>query len=1032
VRLHRLTLSAFGPFAGEVDLDLDEVSAAGLFLIHGATGAGKTSLLDAICFALFADVPGSRAGTRGLRSDHAPRDAVPRVVLEFTASGRRFRIERSPEFLRPKKRGEGETRAPARVTLHEQVGGTWVGKDNRPDDVAAVVREVLGLGLSQFSKVVMLPQGEFAAFLRASAEERRQVLERLFDVQRFTDVEEWLAEQRRLVAAQADDLRRDVASDLDRLGDLLLDLTGEHAPPLQAEVGDPGAIPGAVDEVVLALSDLVTSRMAAGDAAMTAEKSALRLHAEGQRLAGLQERGRSAREALTELEAGAPQREEAGRRLELARRAAPVAGHLSALRRAQATAQAVRHRCSTTLSVLDDLGLAARETLLAELHRHDEGIRDAARMHKERQATTAELARLHAEVDEARRAAQALTSHHQAAQDSVEQARRAVARCEHAVAELEGATGRAREARRLHQTQVEHDAAAVQIARLGEQHTALRTVEQDAREHVLRLREARLSGMAAELAGRLSRGDPCPVCGSVDHPRPATGADAVDPAEVTAAEQTWEKAAGELEEVALRRAAAEAAQEARRAALGAATEGKDRAADLRAASADLQRVQRAADGLPTALEQLEEAQAALAGVAALDAQLRNELATATATLSAADLAAAHDDAALKALLSSHAAGCPCAQSEALPAHLAPDLDAGGDRVAEATDAPAGAASPPTAERRHREAVAAAVAWTATKEELERQTSSLAETEAAASEALSGAGFATTEEAAAAMLDTAALEALEHACRSHDEARIAFEATLADPEVAEAERLPRPDLEAFEAALADAQSQHLAARSAQAVAERTLAAVTRLRDRIATRCAAYAPVLDRCALLRELADTVGGTGPNNARRMRLSSFVLAARLENVARLANERLAIMGEGRYRLQHSDELAAKGARSGLGLEVLDMWTGQARSTSTLSGGEAFMASLALALGLADAVREEAGGFDLQTLFIDEGFGTLDDDSLEQVLAVVDELREGGRAVGVVSHVPELRSRISSQVLVRKTASGSSVMVTTGRGAAA
>jgi exonuclease SbcC len=180
-------------------------------------------------------------------------------------------------------------------------------------------------------------------------------------------------------------------------------------------------------------------------------------------------------------------------------------------------------------------------------------------------------------------------------------------------------------------------------------------------------------------------------------------------------------------------------------------------------------------------------------------------------------------------------------------------------------------------------------------------------------------------------------------------------------------------------------------------------------------------------VRDLADTFAGTGGNNALRMRLSSFVLAARLERVADLANERLALMGEGRYRLQHSDGLAARGARSGLGLRVLDLWTGQTRDTATLSGGEAFMASLALALGLADAVREESGGFDLQTLFVDEGFGTLDDESLEQVMAVLDALREGGRAVGVVSHVAELRSRIPCQITVDKTESGSTVHVAGG-----
>ena len=160
-------------------------------------------------------------------------------------------------------------------------------------------------------------------------------------------------------------------------------------------------------------------------------------------------------------------------------------------------------------------------------------------------------------------------------------------------------------------------------------------------------------------------------------------------------------------------------------------------------------------------------------------------------------------------------------------------------------------------------------------------------------------------------------------------------------------------------------------------------------------------------------------------MRLSSFVLAARLEKVVALANERLQQMDSGRYLLEHSDARAGRG-RSGLGLHVLDQWTGRSRETSTLSGGESFMVSLALALGLADTVREESGGFDLGTLFIDEGFGSLDEDSLEHVLGVLDGLREGGRAVGVVSHVPELRSRITHQIVVKKTTSGSHVEVET------
>ena len=207
--------------------------------------------------------------------------------------------------------------------------------------------------------------------------------------------------------------------------------------------------------------------------------------------------------------------------------------------------------------------------------------------------------------------------------------------------------------------------------------------------------------------------------------------------------------------------------------------------------------------------------------------------------------------------------------------------------------------------------------------------------------------------------------------------------------------------------------------------RKIGGLDRVRGSITARCGAITEAEAHHQVIRELADAVTGTSASNELRMRLSAFVLAARLEKVATLANERLVGMGDGRYQLRHTDGLAARGARSGLGLEVLDLWTGQARATTSLSGGESFMASLALALGLADAVREESGGFDLQTLFVDEGFGTLDDASLEQVMAVLDDLREGGRAVGVVSHVAELRTRIPSQVVVRKTERGSSVHLT-------
>ena len=200
MRIHRLQVQAFGPFAGRVDVDLDAAASAGLFLVHGPTGAGKTSLLDAVCFALYADVPGSRS-RRSLRSDHADPGTPPEVVLEMTVAGRRLRITRSPEWYRPKKRGTGLTRVQPSVLLEEHRGGTWTTLSTRHDEVANVVKDVLGMGLAQFAKVVLLPQGDFAAFLRATPEDRREVLEKLFDIGVFADVEQWLADQRRTTGA---------------------------------------------------------------------------------------------------------------------------------------------------------------------------------------------------------------------------------------------------------------------------------------------------------------------------------------------------------------------------------------------------------------------------------------------------------------------------------------------------------------------------------------------------------------------------------------------------------------------------------------------------------------------------------------------------------------------------------------------------------------------------------------------------------------------------------------------------------------
>jgi exonuclease SbcC len=197
VRPHRLEITAFGPFAGTEVIDFDGLTGAGLFLIQGQTGAGKTSVLDSVCFALFGQVPGARNRIKGLRSDHAPPGAAPRVVLDVTIRGRLFRITRSPEWERPKKRGTGTTHEHASVIVEEYEHGTWTALSTRLDEAGDLITRLLGMNAAQFTQVALLPQGEFAVFLRAGADDRRKVLERLFATEVFAKVEEWLAERKR-------------------------------------------------------------------------------------------------------------------------------------------------------------------------------------------------------------------------------------------------------------------------------------------------------------------------------------------------------------------------------------------------------------------------------------------------------------------------------------------------------------------------------------------------------------------------------------------------------------------------------------------------------------------------------------------------------------------------------------------------------------------------------------------------------------------------------------------------------------------
>ena len=284
-----------------------------------------------------------------------------------------------------------------------------------------------------------------------------------------------------------------------------------------------------------------------------------------------------------------------------------------------------------------------------------------------------------------------------------------------------------------------------------------------------------------------------------------------------------------------------------------------------------------------------------------------------------------------------------------------------------------------------------------------------------------AGFDTPQAAAAALLDDAAHRDLQRRLDAWQAEEAAVRAVLAEADTANAAQQPSADLMTAESTASAAARRTRDAASTRDAAARRCTELDRLSARAATAVRQLAPLRTEYDRVARLSALTAGTSADNERKMRLESYVLAARLEQVAAAATVRLQRMSSGRYTLVHSDDRTGRG-RSGLGLHVVDAWTGRERDTATLSGGETFFASLALALGLADVVTDEAGGVRLDTLFIDEGFGSLDDQTLDEVLDVLDSLRERDRSVGIVSHVPDLRRRIHAQLEIVKGRTGSAV----------
>ena len=1089
--LHNLEFEAFMAYPKRQEINFDTLNNAGVFLLNGPTGAGKTTILDAICYALYGETSSDRESAK-LHSTYAAHSGTkPRVLLDVTLHGKRLRIDRTPAYNKPITRGarKGQMREEsAKATLAELAPGAdpsdekaWTPISSSVAEVNRTIAERTHLTKEQFLKVVLLPQGQFAQFLKSKPKERKELLKKMFPVEHYEQLFDALLEESKKA-------QQDVAQDentqrgyIERARAEMLALQA-LLDAVDTDVEGTDTEGSAVEEFVEAGEDpenltaeSVTAETldawVAGGVERARETSA-REKQEQQRLTD--EADRNTRllaeraqlqadwreyeqlcERRTRLTERADEHKAQREELAQARAAAPLHAQyaqvhaesqaLAARQQEQAAcASALEENGNALLAALRDENISPETTFpeettfaaLPSLEPAEQEIQLEALLD-----TLRALQKKDAQLADEEAAAAALLKQANSLEQDKSRAEKTMsdltAQAEQLAEELAGystadeertlAAHLVTEAQQKHdaaqQMQQKLDAASAAVAAAQKQSKRTATAEQKAQEkwqasaqqalaateEFKNLQVLRLAQASSLLARELKDGEPCPVCGSVEHPAPAQiaeGEQLVERADLDAAKEREDKAhkQARTHELAKDRAT-KAHQEASEALAVARTQYETLVAqgecDVEQTAAQLQQAQ-------TRLAQAQSRVTARDGVLVKVERVRAEQQKAQEALRTIESAAVeaqtrHRDAAAR---------CEAAAAELAPARAAVGFAqrveaVEGYRVAHQRLARAVLL---LGQARERHALAAAAA--------ERL---LAESSFESAELVQAA--VRTPERVDALEQAVAAYELEHARLLEGFGREAIVAVAA--RAAAGEQAP-DDLQGVRERVEQlrAAAHRLTLREGER--ESMLRSLHVLRGEYAAFRAKTAQRYDRAQMLANLAaaargDTLGGY----EHQVDLVSYVLGAEFERILHSASLHLDRMSEGRYGMVFSDH-RAKGSRSGggLNLEITDTWTGEPREASSLSGGESFLASLSLALGLAEVVQANNGGIELDTLFIDEGFGTLDAETLDMVMGTIESLRDSGRTIGLISHVEEMKNRIPAQIVVEKGQNGSSVRV--------
>lgn len=1009
-----LTMTAFGPFHETSVVDFTKLGENPFFIISGPTGAGKTTILDGICFALYGTASGGTRRDEDHRSRSADRNTETKVSFLFEVAGKRYLVERAPTQEVPKKKGNSEetTTKQHAVSLAQidsrgrQVEGSLVKGVNA---VVEKVEFVLGLTTAQFRQVVLLPQGEFRDFLLADTKTRAAILAKLFKSDRFVAIESLLKSRKSAVESE--------------LAEIKAKNQGRYE---TAGVADGDELDSAIGSMEEALKSLRVAEKDAGESLTKAEK-ALEV---GRGIDALFVRRDASVADAEKVEAGRPanesKREKAGR-AEKALRLEPTAKRVDELTKevAEKAADAKKleveqAELKTDLADAKESFVAARKrkeeegpVLLKEKHALDSALPKFAA----RATATADLTKAKGEASRAEGEVNRLRGVVERSETRLKELNRLIPVLTKEVAgkealehRLASANARAEESADLVAFEKELVGAQKIVAEATKEYDDAKKASDKAKKAYADLQAKAIKAQAIILAKSLEDGASCPVCGSTTHPKKAKGkaGEVPDDEELSEAQDAAAEAEGALEE-------------ARTGKTEAELELKEVEAKITQAKKALAKKTGKSKGPVDDPVELAKELAVVAKKAKELANLENEKSRLDASL------AVDKPAAVSANTSASNLAAAVKGHETRLAELDKDL-------------PAGMADAKTAQARITQVEALIAKIDARVDEFQKEVDA-GEKASAANEAkfavvrkgckaaeesfvaarksfaadLLAEGFVDEAIFRDAFLSKEAIEALKKEIRAFDDRAAAAKSARSDAEKA-CEGMVRPDISSLASAKSAADRVKRAAGDARVESETRKAALEETKRQIGDALAEQKKQEAKLAVVGRLANLAAGENP---KRVGLHTYYLAALFDEVARSASHRLDQMSRGRYRLRRTDEVGDGRGKAGLDLVASDSWSGAERPVRTLSGGESFLASLSLALGLSDAVLAQAGGRTLDTLFVDEGFGSLDQESLDMAMRTLQALQgdgsASGRAVGIISHIDEVKKAVGKRIEVTR-----------------